>query len=150
MNRIGLRIEPWGTLLVTGHQPGVDLFPATLATLQLSQFITHCGMSLCVSHLDHLSRRMLWGTVSKALLKSGNITFPAFLSSTKQVILSEKEVKLLRQDFSFMTPCWPCLITALLFNWRSASLWSIFPGTQVRVTQVFSHAFLSIVGYNCG
>ena len=39
------------------------------------------------SHLDDLSRRMLWGTLSKALIKSRRSKCPIFPSSSRQVTL---------------------------------------------------------------
>lgn len=46
LNRIGPRIEPWGMLLVTIHQP--DVAPFTFWAPWLSQFIILCSMSLFI------------------------------------------------------------------------------------------------------
>jgi len=67
-------------------------------------------------------------------LKSGMITPTSCPLSTKMVTLSQKEIKLLRQDFRFMNPC---LIkdtqrTKLLVSPRIISV--TFPGTEVKLT----------------
>jgi len=51
------------------------------------------------------SRRMLWELVPKALLKSKKTTSRAFPSSSKWITLSEKEIKLVKQDLLFRKPC---------------------------------------------
>lgn len=116
------RTEPRRTLLVTGYQSDVALFTTILWALPSSQFITQNSMNLLISQLDNLSRRMLWGAVPKALLKWRKITSTAILSSTKWVTSSQKEIKLLGQNFPFMNPCWLCLIIALSFNCLSISI----------------------------
>lgn len=63
-------MEPWGTPLVTGHQPDVTPFAVTLWAWPTIQLFTHLIVYLSSCMLDILSRRILWETVSKALLKS--------------------------------------------------------------------------------
>jgi len=70
LNSTGPRIEPWGTPRVSSYQPDAAPLTTTLWALPFSQFFTQCTAYLLISQLDNLSRRMLWGTVSKALLKS--------------------------------------------------------------------------------
>lgn len=85
---------PWNWAL-TGHQSDVVSFGTTLWALPFRQYFTEHTMNLPIPQLDNLSRRMLWGIVSKALLKSRTIsaTFPW---STRLVALSQKDVKLNR------------------------------------------------------
>lgn len=81
-NTTGPRIKTWGTPLVTGHQPVVAPFTTTLQTLSFSQFITQRGMNLFSSQLDKLSRRMLWGTIPRAWLKSSRLHPNMYKSAT--------------------------------------------------------------------
>lgn len=43
---------------------------------------------------------------SKKLLKPKKITSTGFPGSTRWVTLSQKEIKLVKQDFPFVSPCW--------------------------------------------
>ena len=78
LNRTGCGTEPWGTPLVTSHQPDVAPFTTTLWTLPCSQFFTQHMVYLLIPQLDNLFRRMLWGTASKTLWKSRIITSTTF------------------------------------------------------------------------
>ena len=81
LKRTGPRIEPWGTSLVIGCQPDIASFSTTFWALPFSQLFTQCTTNPIIPQFDNLSRRILWGTVSKALLKSrktASTTFPPF------------------------------------------------------------------------
>lgn len=71
-------------------------------------------MNLLIPQLNSLSRWMLWGTVSNALLKCRKITSTALPSPTGWVTLSQKSIKL--QDFNFVNPCCLRLMAALFLK----------------------------------
>lgn len=79
LNWTGPSTEPWGAALVTDCQPDVALF----AMCDLLSSGAQRSVNLFVLLLDRLFRRMLWGTIWKAFLKS-----TTFLSSIKWVNLS--------------------------------------------------------------
>lgn len=112
----GPRTEPWRILLVTSCQTVMVPFTMTRWALLSSHFNTQHSMNLFVLKLDNLSRKMLWRTLSKALLKLRKITSAAFPLYTKKVTLLQKETKLLRRYLPFMNPCWFCLMIALFFK----------------------------------
>lgn len=82
------KIQPWTAPLVTGYQPDVTPFTKTLQDRPISLLIFQCitDMSSCV--LNILSRRILWETISNALLKSISTTSTSFLLSARRVMLS--------------------------------------------------------------
>ena len=98
LNRASPGVAPWGTPLVTSHQPDAAPFTATIWVLLFRQFFSQCAIYLLIPQLEHLSRGMLWATVSKALLKSRKLTSTACPSPTRQVTLSQKGIKLARQE----------------------------------------------------
>lgn len=69
IDRIVHRLEPWGTLLETGHHPDAALFTTALWALPLSQFITQHDVNLFISQLDNLLRMILRGSVLDVFLK---------------------------------------------------------------------------------
>jgi len=80
------------------------------------------------------SRRILWETVLKALLK-----FSLTLSTaTRQVTQSQKQIRLVKQDPPFLSLCYLGLIPWLSCTCQVISLSMIcsisFPGTEVRLT----------------
>lgn len=89
LNWTGPSTEPWGAALVTDCQPDVALF----TVYDLLSSGAQRSVNLFVLLLDRLFRRMLWGMIWKAFLKS-----TTFLSSIKWVNLSQQQTKLLRQD----------------------------------------------------
>lgn len=80
----------------------------------------------------NFSRRMLWETVSKTLLKSMYIMSAAFFSPTTLVILSCKEIRLV------INACWLLLITVtyvtILLDWF---LFQLCPHCNCRCTSKF-------------
>lgn len=81
-NRTGHRTEPWGVSVVTVHQTDGVPFTMTLWVKLLSQFNTEFSMDLFNSQPENLSNRILWGTASKAFLKSSKITSATIPLST--------------------------------------------------------------------
>lgn len=77
------------------HQPARCIATLYWASSSLS------SVYLLTSQLYSLSRRVLWGKVLKALLKSWQITSTDFHSPVKQMTLSQK-ITLLWQDSSFI------------------------------------------------
>lgn len=67
-------MEPLENPLVTGCQPDVTLYTVTLWAQPIRQMFTHHIMFLSRWMLDPLSRRILWKTALKILLKSKSIT----------------------------------------------------------------------------
>ncbi|CAM9595396.1 unnamed protein product, partial [Bubo scandiacus] len=70
LNRSGPKTEPWGTPLMTGSQLDLTLFTTTLWARPSSQFFTQQSVCPSKPRAASFARRMLWETVSKALLKS--------------------------------------------------------------------------------
>ncbi|XP_075291658.1 solute carrier family 25 member 43 isoform X2 [Opisthocomus hoazin] len=96
-----------------------------------------------------LERRMLWGTMSKALQKSRETTSLALPLSTDEVTLSQKAAGLVRQDLHLVKPCWLCQITSLssaclsIASRRICSM--LFPSTEVLSHFLRAHSlFISI------
>ena len=87
-NRTGPNIEPCGTPLVTGHQLDLTPFTTTLWAQPSSQFFIQRRVRPSKPRAVTFPRRMLWETVTKALLKFRQTTSTAFLSSTKRDTLS--------------------------------------------------------------
>lgn len=46
------------------------------------------------------------GNAVKGFTEVHTDTFPAFFSSTKQITLSQKEIRVVKQDLSLMSSCW--------------------------------------------
>lgn len=88
LNRTSPRNESWGTLLVTVCQPDAASFIMALWAPPFSHIITskvspaHYRL---ISQSDNLSRRVLWGIISKAFLKCKKITTTAFPLSNEWV-----------------------------------------------------------------
>lgn len=127
-------LKKWGhgpnaswTLTDTGHP--ASLFQCFNTLMVMNLFI--------MSILNNISRRMLWGMLSKALLKS-RLMSTAFLSSPKWT-LAQNVIKVVRQDFFFINSCWLCQIIALFFNWPSVATRAIISeasaGAEVRLTR---------------
>ena len=70
LKRTGLSTKSWGTPLVTGLQLDLTLFTTTLWAWLSSQFLTQRSVHQSKPRAASFLRRMLWETVSKALLKS--------------------------------------------------------------------------------
>jgi len=68
LNRTGPSTNPWGTPLVTGRQLDLTPFTTTLWARPSSQFLTQSRVYLSKPRTASLCRRILWETVSKALL----------------------------------------------------------------------------------
>lgn len=79
-----LTTGPWEATLVTGSQLDAPLLTTTLWDLSFSCLFYQCTANLLTPQLESLSRRILWRTPSKALLKSGKTTLTFFPSSTGQ------------------------------------------------------------------
>jgi len=70
LNRAGPNTDPWGTPLVTEHQMVLNPFTTTLWAQPSSQFFTQRRVYPSKLQAASFSRRILWMTVLKALLKS--------------------------------------------------------------------------------
>ena len=66
LNKTGPKTEPWGTPLVISCQLDLMPFTTTLCTWPFSQFFIHRRVHPSKPWTASFSRRMLWGTVSKA------------------------------------------------------------------------------------
>jgi len=62
--------DPWGTPLVTNLHPDIEPLNTTLRTQSCNQFFIHQMIHPSNPYLSNLERRMFWGTMSEALLKS--------------------------------------------------------------------------------
>jgi len=69
LSKTGPKAEHWGTPLVTGRQLDLTPFTTTLCARPFSQFFIQRRVHPSKPWAASFSRRMLWGTVSKALLK---------------------------------------------------------------------------------
>lgn len=89
LNRTGSRVNPWGTLMVLSARcSSMDYNPMDYNPLSSAIELIHNAASnvcLFMSQLDSLSRKVLRGVVSRALLKSRKITSADFPSYTKWV-----------------------------------------------------------------
>jgi len=74
LKKTGAKTEPWGTSLVTGHQLDLTLFTTTLCAWPFIQFFIQRRVHPPRPWAAGFSRRILWGTVSKALLKSSHMS----------------------------------------------------------------------------
>ncbi|XP_064323789.1 uncharacterized protein LOC135316058 [Phalacrocorax carbo] len=92
LNRTGPSTDPWGTPPVTGLQPDSARLIMTLGVLILSEFCVHLTVPSSNPHFLSLPVRMLWETVSNALLKSRQTTSTALPSSTQPVTPAQKAV----------------------------------------------------------
>jgi len=128
-NRTGPRTEPRGTP-PDWSPAGYSLVHYNPAFQGWKKFFIQRTMNSLILQLDNLSRR--WGTVSKAWLKSRKTTFSAFPSSSRWATQSQQDIKLVKQDFPFMNPCWLRLTIALFFICLSIEccliFFTIFPG----------------------
>ena len=70
LNATSAKISPWGTPLVDDFQLDSISPMITLWVQQFSPFYNHLTVHLIIPCLINLSKRKLWETVSKALLKS--------------------------------------------------------------------------------
>jgi len=80
LNKTGPSIDPLGTPLVTSLQLDSELLITTLWVLPFSQFSIHLTDHSSSLHFLSFPRRILWETVSKALLKSRQTTSTALPS----------------------------------------------------------------------
>lgn len=89
LNRTGSRVNPWGTLMVLSARcSSMDYNPMDYNPLSSAiELIHNAASSVCLfmSQLDSLSRKVLRGVVSRALLKSRKITSADFPLYTKWV-----------------------------------------------------------------
>ncbi|CAN0178455.1 unnamed protein product, partial [Bubo scandiacus] len=70
LNRSGPKTEPWGTPLVTGRQLELTPLTTTLWARPSSQFFIQRSVCPSKPQAASFTKRMLWETVSKSLLKS--------------------------------------------------------------------------------
>lgn len=82
LQNIGPSIDPWWMSLVTGHQLDFPPNSATLWVRQSSQFSTHFLTHICSPYLTNLTKRRLWQSVSKTMLKPRHTTSTVFPLST--------------------------------------------------------------------
>ena len=68
LHKAGPNTEPWRTSLVTGHQPDLTPFTTTLCARPSRRFFTQRRVHPSKPRAASFSRRMLWETVSTALL----------------------------------------------------------------------------------
>lgn len=103
----------------------------------ISQFFTLHTLSLLISHLHTCSRRILWGTGSKCLLKSWNTTCNAFPSPMRQVTFWQQENQSVRQEFPSVISRCSRLTLALFFHHfpvvPSMTFSTIFPAIKFRL-----------------
>uniref|UniRef100_A0A8C8AAR1 Retinoic acid receptor responder 1 n=1 Tax=Otus sunia TaxID=257818 RepID=A0A8C8AAR1_9STRI len=69
LNRSGPKTQPWGTPLLTGHQSDLTPFTTTLWAQPSNHFFTQRSVCPSKPRAASFGRRMLWETLSKALLK---------------------------------------------------------------------------------
>ena len=62
--------DPWGTPLITGLHPGIEPLITPHWVWSHNQLFVHQTIHPSNPYLYNLERRMLWGTVSNAVLKS--------------------------------------------------------------------------------
>jgi len=67
---VGPSADPWGAPPVTDLHPDVKPLTTTLWVRSCKQFLIHETMHLSNPYRSSLERRILWWTVSKALLKN--------------------------------------------------------------------------------
>jgi len=70
LNNSGPSMDPWGTALVTSIHLDIKPLTTTLWLRPSNQFLIHQTVHPSNPYLSSLERRMLWGTVSKALQMS--------------------------------------------------------------------------------
>lgn len=92
----------WEVSLVTSCQLDFVLLIISLWAQWESQFFTHFHsvVHLLSSYLTNLAIRLLWGTMSKAVLKLRYTTFSAFPLFTELVISTERTTSVVRYDFA--------------------------------------------------
>ena len=105
---------------MTGHQLDLTPFTTTLWAWPSGQFFTQQRVYLSKPHDASFLRKILWETLSKALLKSRYTTSTTFPSSTRRVTRSQ-EIRLVKQDLPFMNPCRLGLIPQLSCRNRLSS-----------------------------
>lgn len=88
------------------------MYPHLLWVQPVRQLFTHHILSLSSCMLDVLCGGVLWGTVSKALLKSKKITPSVFPCSTRWV-------KFIKKDFPLINLFWLWPMTAFSFKYSS-------------------------------
>ena len=74
LHSAGPNIDPRGTPIVTILHLDIDPLTATLWLRPSNRFLIHPTVHPSNPYLSNLERRMLWGTVLKALQKSRGIT----------------------------------------------------------------------------
>jgi len=70
LNRTGPSTSPWGATLITSHQLGLTPFTTIQWAWPSGQFFTQQRVYMSKLWASSFSTRMLWETVSVALLKS--------------------------------------------------------------------------------
>ena len=101
--------DRWGTPLVTSLHLDIEPLITTLWMRPSQQFLTHWTVRPSNPYLSNLERP--WGTMSKALQLSRQMTFIALPLSTGAVTPSQKAMRLVRQDLPLVKPYWLSQIT---------------------------------------
>ena len=70
----GPSTDPWGTPEVTGTECESSPARTTLCVLFSRKLFSHCNVVASMPHLNNLYSKLLWGTLSNALLKSITMT----------------------------------------------------------------------------
>lgn len=104
------------------------------------QHFTYLEVIAFNQHFSSFLMRMSCGTVSNSLLKSRHSMSTAFLSSTKLVILSVKEMRLVQHDLFLMSPC--CLILTSYFPPDACKLSTLL--IVLAIYQVLRNTNLSV------
>lgn len=115
----------------------MDLIPFTTTLWVWSSSFLLTEQYFCHDQLV-FSRRMLCETIANTLLTFKHLKSTAFPSCTKWVILSYKEIRLVKNDLPFINSCWLGFITWLPCRCCVMTLKMIYSETSRSDWQVYN------------